>query len=345
MKTTHRLLYGDSARELKRLRKGSVDLVVTSPPYPMIEMWDGLFCRLDPAIGEKLEQRDGGSAHELMNRVLDGVWRSLDPSMKQGGTICINIGDATRTVDGVFGLYPNHLVMGRELFARGYRALPEVIWRKTSNKPNKFMGSGMLPPGAYVTQEHEYIMTYRKPGTRTFSTEKERSMRRKSSYFWEERNVWFSDVWEGLHGDRQDMKGAGPRSRSGSFPFELAHRLVCMYSVVDDTVLDPFAGTGVTTLAAMAAGRNSVSIEIESGLKNVIESRLSRAVEFSNAYNEDRLRRHKRFAERNTQMRHINENYGFPVMTLQETSLEIPMISSVTEVADDTFEVEYSDRP
>lgn len=342
VKTTHRLLYGDSARELKHLEKASVRLVVTSPPYPMIEMWDGLFQRLDPVAGEKLERGDGNSAHERMHRVLDRVWGSLEPVVAPGGTVCINIGDATRTVDGIFRLYPNHSMVGRRFLTRGYRALPEIIWRKTSNKPNKFMGSGMLPPGAYVTQEHEYIMTYRKPGTRVFGTDDDRAARRRSGYFWEERNVWFSDIWAGLHGERQSMKGTGPRSRSGSFPFELAHRLVCMYSVMGDMVLDPFAGTGVTTLAAMVAGRNSISIEIERGLKDVVESRLSRAVEFGNDYNEDRLRRHARFAAESPQMRYRNENYTFPVMTRQETALEIPKLASVDKVAEDTFLVEYA---
>lgn len=342
VRTKHRLLYGDSVHELKGLKKGSVDLVVTSPPYPMIGMWDELFSRLDPAVKERLAAGDGRSAHDLMSRALDKVWRSLDPSMTPGGTVCINVGDATRTVGNVFALYPNHLVVGRELMARGYRTLPEVIWRKTSNKPNKFMGSGMLPPGAYVTQEHEYIMTYRKPGTRTFKNEADRSARRRSGYFWEERNAWFSDLWEGLHGKRQDMKGTGPRQRSGSFPLELAHRLVCMYSVMGDTVVDPFAGTGVTTLAAMIAGRNSVSIEIESSLKGPIESRLSHALEFGNAFNEDRLHRHEKFSAGKVQMRYRNEKYGFPVMTRQETALEIPKLKRVSKVSDDTFEVEYA---
>ena len=168
MRTAHRVIYGDSATVLRSLPRGSVDLLVTSPPYPMIEMWDALFARLDPRIGTMIERLDGDSAHEAMHRTLDRVWRSADSRMKRGATVCVNIGDATRTVGESFQLYPNHSRVAASMIALGYHALPEILWRKQSNKPNKFMGSGMLPPGAYVTQEHEYVMLFRKGDKRAF---------------------------------------------------------------------------------------------------------------------------------------------------------------------------------
>jgi modification methylase len=345
LKTIHRIVYGDSAGELRRLPRESVDLLVTSPPYPMIEMWDDLFCGLEPDIRRMLDKGDGDSAHAAMCRVLDEVWMSADRCVKRGGMLCVNMGDATRTVGGTFKLYPNHSSVGASLLGRGYDALPEILWRKTSNKPNKFMGSGMLPPGAYVTQEHEYIMTYRKSGSRRFTTEGERANRRKSGYFWEERNVWFSDLWGDLRGERQSTKGMGPRARSAAFPFELAHRLVCMFSVQNDLVLDPFAGTGMTTLAAMVAGRNSVAIELDPRLRDTIESRIGKVVEFGNRHNEERLRRHLMFSGGRPGMRHRSQPYGFPVMTRQETTLQLPVLSSVSRSGEGVFEVEYSDEP
>jgi DNA modification methylase len=222
MKTTHRIMYGDSSRVLRRIPSSSVDLVVTSPPYPMIRMWDEHFVRADPRVRSLLEKGDGYAAQKAMHGTLDRVWRSLDPKLKRGAVSCINIGDSTRTLSGTFRLYPNHSSIISSMLGLGYDALPEILWRKQSNKPNKFLGSGMLPAGAYVTQEHEYILIFRKGGKRQFSSSTQRAARSKSAYFWEERNAWFSDVWNDVRGQRQELGREGPRVRSAAYPFELA---------------------------------------------------------------------------------------------------------------------------
>jgi DNA modification methylase len=345
LKTTHRIVYGDSARALRELPRNSIDLVVTSPPYPMIEMWDDLFAQLDPRVARLLSSSEGDLAHEAMHHTLDKVWKSADSRMKKGGAMCVNIGDATRTLGGSFRVYANHSRVSRTLFGLGYHALPEILWRKQSNKPNKFMGSGMLPPGAYVTQEHEYILLFRKGEKREFASAAEQVNRRRSAFFWEERNRWFSDIWEDLKGERQAMKGKGPRGRSAAYPFELAYRLVSMFSVRGDTVVDPFSGTGVTMLAAMASGRNSICVEIDPEFRELVESSISGVLKMANEYNRERLRKHMELARRNPAMKHVNDVHGFPVMTKQEKSLEVPMVRSVEKVALDTFEVEYSDMP
>ena len=103
MKTRHTVIFGN-ARHMKTVAPGSIDLVVTSPPYPMIEMWDGLFTEQDPAIAGALKRNDGPAAFEGMHRVLDPVWDAVYRAVKPGGIACINIGDATRTLDGRFSL-------------------------------------------------------------------------------------------------------------------------------------------------------------------------------------------------------------------------------------------------
>ena len=101
-----RLCAGD-ARDLSPLSESSVDLVVTSPPYPMIAMWDDQFRSMNPLIGERLEAGDGPGSFELMHDELDRVWGELFRVLKEGGIACINIGDAARTVRS-FALYSNH---------------------------------------------------------------------------------------------------------------------------------------------------------------------------------------------------------------------------------------------
>jgi len=118
-----------------------------------------------------------------------------------------------------------------------------------------------------------------------------------------------------------------------------------MFSVRGDTVVDPFSGTGVTMLAAMASGRNSICVEIDPEFRELVESSISGVLKMANEYNRERLRKHMELARRNPAMKHVNDVHGFPVMTKQEKSLEVPMVRSVEKVALDTFEVEYSDMP
>ena len=333
MKTTIGIVNA-AAQDMGVVAPESVDLIVTSPPYPMIEMWDGIFAGQDGCIGECLENGRGGEAFDLMHALLDAAWDECNRVLKPGGLACINIGDATRTIDGDFQLYSNHSRILRSFLDRGYAALPDILWRKLTNAPNKFLGSGMLPVGAYVTYEHEYILILRKGARRQFVTPGDKRLRRESAFFWEERNVWFSDIWHDIQGAGQTLVDAGARERSAAFPFELAYRLICMFSIKQDTVLDPFAGTGTTLVAALAAGRNAIGVEIDSSLAKVGFEALLGARDAANAYSRERLLRHLEFVRRRIEergpLKYINRHYGFPVMTSQEREI---LIADVLEVA------------
>ena len=343
MKTRHQLFFKDAQR-MQPLRDDSVDLVVTSPPYPMIAMWDELFCSSSRTVRTALNAGDGARAFELMHRRLDAVWDECQRLLKTGGLLCINIGDATRTLDGQFALYPNHARILQHLLKRGFNILPDILWRKPTNAPNKFMGSGVLPAGAYVTLEHEYILIARKGGRREFKSEAKKKKRRESALFWEERNIWFSDVWTDLTGTGQGVSGAG-RSRSAAYPFELAYRLINMYSLKGDTVLDPFLGTGTTMLAAMASERNSVGFELDTGLRNAMGNSRRQIVEQGNTYIGERLQRHIDFVKsRKTAPKHRNEHYDFAVVSAQEREIVLRDLRSVKELEEDVFEVNYLKR-
>lgn len=346
MKTRHHIWF-NSAADMGALPSGSIDLAVTSPPYPMIEMWDGVFAAADGAVSECLHRGRGPEAFERMHRVLDPVWRELFRVLRPGGIACINVGDATRTLSGNFALYPNHIRILTFLLKAGFQALPAILWRKQTNAPNKFMGSGMMPPGAYVTLEHEYILVVRKGEKRMFTTAEEKQNRRESAFFWEERNVWFSDVWMDLKGTRQELLDPSARKRSGAFPFELAFRLVNMFSIKGDTVLDPFLGTGTTLHAAMASARNSVGFEIDTGMKDLVFSGVKEILPLARRRIEDRLESHMTFVRERTRekgpLKYTNTPYCFPVMTRQETELFFNEPLSVSVRDDAEIEVVYSD--
>ncbi len=279
-----------------------------------------------------------------MHRDLDRVWAEVHRALCDGGIACIDIGDAVRTLGTRFRLYPNHARIVCGCRALGFDELPSVLWRKPTNAPTKFMGSGMLPPGAYLTLEHEHILVFRKGGLRRFTTPEARARRRESAYFWEERNAWFSDVWD-LKGARQDLSAGGARSRSAAFPFEIAWRLILMHSVRGDTVLDPFLGTGTTVLAAMAAGRNSIGVEIDPALEAVVLDAAAGLKDGANAIIGARLAAHERFVAQRARdgrpLGHVNRGHGFLVMTAQEEDLLIELVDRVDAGPDGRLAVSY----
>jgi DNA modification methylase len=348
MKTQHKIIF-QNAKQMDALPSESVDLVVTSPPYPMIEMWDKIFSGLNSTIKDALDRSAGMEAFELMHQQLDLVWDEVFRVLKYGRFACINIGDATRTINGDFKLYTSHSRIQSYLQQLGFSSLPAILWRKQTNAPNKFMGSGMLPAGAYVTLEHEYILIARKGSKRVFDKPNEKQIRRESAFFWEERNTWFSDIWFDIKGTQQELGNKDTRSRSAAYPFELAYRLINMYAAKGDLVLDPFFGIGTTMAAAMASGRNSIGFEIDPTLKETIQSIPNSIIDFSNEYIQNRIERHILFSSERMRekgpLKYANKHYGFPVVTAQEKELLLNVLISVKTTGDSEFEVLYADEP
>lgn len=329
--TTHKILLGNS-QEMNEVETRSIDLVVTSPPYPMIEMWDETFAALNPDIAEAIGKGEGWAAFDLMHDELGKAWGEVDRVMRDGAIACVNVGDATRTIGAKFQLFSNHVRVAQGFRDLGFASLPSIIWRKPTNAPNKFMGSGMLPPGAYVTLEHEHILVFRKGGRRQFPSDDKKAVRSESAYFWEERNLWFSDVWTDLRGARQKLNREEAGERSGAFPFELPYRLINMYSAKHDVVLDPFLGTGTTTLAAIASMRNSVGYEVNKALLGVVANRLDGFETTANKYIKRRIATHNEFAA-GRDCEFVNQPHGFRCVSGQEKDIRLNRVDSI-DVAD-----------
>jgi modification methylase len=347
LETTHSIHFKNS-EDLGEIESGSVDLMITSPPYPMIEMWDDVFSIQNPLIKDALSGKRGDLAYELMHKELEKVWKQVYRVLKKGAFACINIGDATRKVDDEFQLYPNYSRILNCCMDLGFSPLPEILWKKQTNAPNKFLGSGMLPGGAYVTLEHEFILILRKGSKRESKTEDEKLKRLQSAFFWEERNTWFSDIWDHLKGIKQNNIDSKIRERSGAFPFELPYRLINMFSLKGEKVLDPFLGTGTTMAAAMATERESIGFEIDTNFKELYKERFKDIVVFSNDTIQNRLNNHRIFIENERQkkkrtFRHNNKKYGFSVVTKQETEIKFDLLTNITDQGNGKFKVTYSD--
>ncbi|MCY4562336.1 MAG: site-specific DNA-methyltransferase [Flavobacteriaceae bacterium] len=319
----------------------TVDLIVTSPPYPMIEMWDGIFSEQNQRIKCAFEYSDGKKAFDLMHDELNLVWNEINRVLKPGAITCINIGDATRTIEGNFALYPNHQKVIEKFIELGHYNLPNILWRKVTNAPNKFMGSGMLPVGAYVTLEHEWILIFRKGRRRQFKSENEKGNRNESAFFWEERNIWFNDLWN-LQGTNQKLKIKNSRDRSAAFPFEIPYRLINMFSVKGDVVLDPFLGTGTTTIASILSERNSIGIEIDTELSGTIKNRIiNQPIKNLNNVVRERINQHHKFILQNQKpLKYYNSNHEFLVKTKQEMNLKVNLVHKLV-YEDSTFFAHY----
>ena len=280
--TAHKIIFGDS-RRMDEVEDESIHLMVTSPPYPMIEMWDSQFRSLDERIDrlwERMEVEEGGKEriageiYDLMHENLAQVWREVYRVLVDGGLACINIGDATRSIGGVFRLFPNHSRVIEHCERIGFITLPYILWKKPTTKPmykgkGAFLGSGMLPPNAYVTLDCEFILIFRKGSPRPFKPHD--PMRYRSRYSKEERDRWFTQIWD-IVGVKQSLSEV--ERRAAAFPEEIPRRLIRMFSIIGDTVLDPFLGTGTTTKIAIEEGRNSIGYEIDRRFRDIIERRI-----------------------------------------------------------------------
>ncbi len=338
--TTHTVVAGD-ARSVEP-RSESVDLVVTSPPYPMVEMWDDVFEQMNSEVGEALAEGRGQRAFDLMHEELDEVWSIVADTVQPGGFVCINVGDATRSIGDSFQLFPNATRITSKFRDLGFHTLPRIYWQKPTNSPASFMGSGTLPPNAYPKLEHEHILLFRKGPSKSFEPKEE--TRYESAYFYEERNTWFADQWDGVGGESQELgdEDSGGdremRDRSGAFPFQVPYRLVNMFSLYGDTVYDPFLGTGTTSMAAMVAGRNSIGVEIDKQVAKQLIDRVGRVRELSKEVISERIEGHREYLQsrerRGKETKYEADNYPFAVVTQQEQGIQFYEVSDVDVCGD-----------
>jgi DNA modification methylase len=323
---------------MKEVEDESIDLIVTSPPYPMYDMWDSMFTNMNAEIGDCLKTKPM-RAFELQHRELDRVWDECIRVLKDGCYLIINIADAPRSFNKDFQMFDNHSRIVSYVTNKGLKELPPIIWKKPTNSPNKFMGS-FLPCNGFVTSEHEHILIFKK-GTKRIFTDEERLSRRESAFFYEERNTWFSDTWN-VVGASQKIDSE-TRDRSAAYPLEIPYRLISMFSIKGDTVLDPFGGLQTTSKAAMLLGRHSIGYELDKLLKPLIMVNLESAPTFNHLAH-GRLLRHLDFIK-NRECKYYNSNLNCNVVTNYETDIRLDTIQSIKSVEGDSLQYTVSYEP
>ncbi len=279
--TRHTIIIGNSQR-MPEIPDASVHLMVTSPPYPMIQMWDQQFAELDPRIAKLWKKLEAEGKEETVAEIYDAMhsdlaktWTETCRVLIEGGIACINIGDATRSINGKFRLFPNHARIIEHCERIGLTTLPYILWKKPTTKPTykgkgAYLGSGFLPPNAYITLDCEFILIFRKGKIRQFPPKD--PDRYGSQLTKEQRDEWFSQIWQ-VTGARQ--RTTELERRTAAFPEEIADRLIKMFSIKGDTVLDPFLGSGTTMSAAAKNWRNCLGYETDTDLIAVLKKRTS----------------------------------------------------------------------
>jgi DNA modification methylase len=280
MQTQHKIILGNS-QQMSEIADSTIHLMVTSPPYPMIQMWDNQFSQTDTEIGRLWKELNKTGSEETVDEIFNAmhenlakVWLETYRVLVDGAIACINVGDATRTVNGKFRLFSNHSRIIEHCEKIGFTTLPYILWKKPTTKPHykgkgAFLGSGFLPPNAYVTLDCEFILLFRKGNLRKFPPHDK--VRYESAFTKAQRDEWFSQIWA-LKGTRQTADEF--ERRTAAFPDEIAERLIKMFSIKGDTVLDPFLGSGTTTKAAMQNERNSIGYETDQNLLPTINKKI-----------------------------------------------------------------------
>lgn len=239
------------ARELDWIDDQSIHLIVTSPPYFNLKKYN-----------DHPSQLGDMSDYEAFHDQLECVWEHCYRVLAPGGRLICNVGDvcvARRKNNGRHHVFPLHADISVRCRKLGFDYLTPILWNKIANAAYEVDGRGggflgkPYEPNGIIKNDVEYILMLRKPGAYRKPTEEQRATSRLSK---DEQSKWFKPIWT-------DVTGASTREHPAPYPVELAYRLIRMFSFTGDTVLDPFGGTGTTSIAAIRADRNSVLTEID----------------------------------------------------------------------------------
>ncbi len=256
MKTRHLCIIGDS-RKMIEIEDSSVHLIVTSPPYWQLK---------DYGVKEQIGFND--SYEEYINN-LNLVWQESFRVLHPGCKLVINIGDqfARSVYYGRYKVIPIRTEIIKFCETIGFDYMGAIIWQKktTMNTTGgaSIMGSYPYPRNGIIEIDYEFILIFKKPG---IAPKVSKDIKEKSKISKDKWKEYFSGHWY--------FNGARQENHIAMFPVELPKRIIEMFSFVGETVLDPFLGSGTTSLAAMITERNSIGYEINEKFLPIIKSKL-----------------------------------------------------------------------
>jgi len=242
---------------MREILDESVHLVITSPPYWQLKDY-----------GNRNQIGFNDTYEDYINN-LNLVWNECHRVLHKGCRLCINIGDqfARSVYYGRYKVIPIRTEFIKFCETIGFDYMGAIVWQKvtTTNTTGgaTVMGSFPYPRNGILKIDYEFILIFKKQGK---PPKVSKAIKEKSKITTEEWNRYFSGHWS-FSGERQQKHLA-------MFPEELPKRLIKMFSFFGDTILDPFLGSGTTTLAAKNLSRNSIGYEINEDYIPVIKDKI-----------------------------------------------------------------------
>ncbi len=254
MATNHKLILGN-CMNMKELPDRNVHLMVTSPPYFNAPFdYKGLFKNYEQYLG-------------VLRKFAQETYRVL----QDGRIAVLNIDDML--IDGEkFPIVADATKIFQEA---GFRYRDKIIWKKPDGYLRISRRSGVIlqnpyPMYFYPDNLLESIIIFQKGKFDYRSISKEARAKSKVDTKEIQKNKWYMTLWE----MNNIMPGSPLEKDIAAFPEELPYRIIKLFSYKDETVLDPFAGSGTTMKKARELGRNSVGFEIKKSLLPIIKKKL-----------------------------------------------------------------------
>lgn len=242
---------------MSELQSSSVHLAITSPPYWQLK---------DYGTENQIGFHD---SYESYINNLNLVWKECYRVLHNGCRLCVNIGDqfARSVYYGRYKVIPIREEIIKFCENIGFDYMGAIIWQKvtTSNTTGGGiqMGSYPYPRNGILKLDYEFILIFKKLGDAPKPTSEQKEFSKMTNEEW---NTFFAGHW--------NFTGARQNNHIAMFPEELPRRLIKMFSFVGETVLDPFAGSGTTSLAAKNLERSSVGFEINPEFIPIVKEKL-----------------------------------------------------------------------
>ena len=252
--TNHRLVIG-SCENMEEIEEQSVQLIVTSPPY----------------YNAPFDYKNLYENYESYLKVIEAFARESYRVLEQGRIAVINTDDML--VNGE--KFPIVADTTKLFQSAGFRYRDRLIWKKPDGYLRISRRSGVLlqnpyPMYFYPDNLLESILIFQK-GRFDYKMinkeERERSRIDKEEF---QKNGWYMTLWNMTN----VLPGSKLEKDIAAFPEELPYRIISLFSYREDTVLDPFVGSGTTMKVARDLGRNSIGYEINAGNEIVIRKKL-----------------------------------------------------------------------
>ena len=244
-------IYCNDSRDMYVVTDNSVDLIITSPPYN---------------VGRKYSYYNDSISMEDHLKLLDEVWQECDRVMKPGARIAVNVPHGT-------GRQP-YVPLGSAItlqLSKRFDLLGTIIWRKTSAQLRTSWGSWRRPTSPYLRDICELIVIGKKAGD--FHVPSEFLVKDKKLTV----SPWLNaDEFVHLTRDYWEFDTSNPckaLQHPASFPVELPRRLIKLFAYSGSTILDPFAGSGTTGVAASELGCNAILFDVDQNYCNLMADR------------------------------------------------------------------------